>query len=146
MSYTKEAADIWDLDAPEPMQPIKLRYFSHSRERDAQVQTCVDLGLVCITLGVNVYAATDADSIALRVQAREQLAPSAEDAEVAAKAARLLRDLVVSQAAAYPVSAVRDASLTVDKAAQAMRAHADEILAAHGVAIKARVAATVEAA
>ena len=109
MSAMKEAADIWDLDAPEPMRAIKLRYLSHPREREAQVQTCEDLDLVHITLGVNVYALNESDSITIRVEAAGQVMDETGEVteeDVTERATALLRELVIRQAQTVGVSAV----------------------------------------
>lgn len=115
MSYTKEWFDVLsDLDAPEPMRAITLRYLSHPRERDAQVQTCKDLDLVYVVLGVNVYVLSESDSITLRIEATRQAMKETgcevTEEDVTERAAALLRELVIRQAQTVAVSAVVEAA------------------------------------
>jgi len=134
----------------EPMKPIRATYVTLTGEKRAQTDLLEQLGCVYAYVGAqNLFYLDQADSLAIRGRACALLMhagnPEPDHAEIAAKAEAMLVDLVHEQAAErYLRSAVHTpVSVAVRKAAQELRAEADEILARHGVAIKARVAHAV---
>lgn len=159
MSFSKEAwADaLDDLDAPTAMQPIRFEYQTLSEAKRIQVDMLERLGLVYVTVRGNLFAATEGDSIALRISARELLDADGireedmSEAMVQDRAAQLLRQLVFEQAATQPITALRPTpvSVEVQRFAQELRAEADAILASKGIEMKAKIAhavAEIEAA
>lgn len=137
MSYTKEAwADLHDeLDAPEPMQPIRLPYVTLTAERQLIERVCSLLGVVCVEVGRQYYALSEGDSIRMHAEARQELEAEGKrqpsDYEVALRIERIMTRLLIAQRVSSQV------------VAQSLRAAADEILAAKGVEIRARTAARI---
>lgn len=142
MSYMKEALDDLDLDAPEPMQPIRFEYLTTTRDIAIQTDMLERLGLVHTFVGRQLYALNECDGNACRMAAIELLLDQGiEPTEqlIADGCAQLLTKVVLETAGTVAHSALRRPSLAVDRLAQDLRAEADEILARRGVEIRANV-------
>ena len=145
-AYDELADDDPLLLSDEPMKPIRLQYVTLATERALLVDTVERLGLAHVWVGHQLYALNECDTNSLRLDAREQLARDVagepSEAQVTRRGEALLVQLVLETAGTVERSALRDPS-RVDKLAQEMRAQADADLAAHGVDMKARIAAAV---
>lgn len=137
-------SDDLDLDAPEPMTPIRLQHVTHETERKLLIDTCERLGLIFTFVGQNMFALSECESNSVRLTATEQLMregiaePTAE--RVTERGSGLLRQLVIENARQVGRSALHAVSPEVERFAREQRALADVELAVRGVDMKARIA------
>src|SRR5262245_3184537 len=133
MSYMKEAwADLSDeLDAPEPMQPIRLDYLTMTRDIAIQTDVLARLGLVHTFVGRQLYALNEHDSLAIQLDARASLMREGNDEpramQIADRCEQLLSHLVVEQAQERHRTALRHPSRELEAHTASLRAEADQI-------------------